>query len=605
MNIEVKEKGAIIAFNPSLFIIRGGFKMAAIAAEFEPRKPLFSVFDIRHSGKYKIVGKALMDLKTMTKWTIDCTGCSWLILLAILALGALGCGQLLYPFTDAPGVDKFRFEQYELVTGSAKHQTVFPGSFLGGATTELAVVSTDESDLRSLRIYALGNGSWSAVLDARLRSEVLFVDMAKIGGRDRLITFEPGRLNWFDPDSKTERGLVEVAMNYNATDKGKILHVDITRDVNHDGLDDLVIPDVNGFWISTQLSDSSFTGPVKLGPPEPFRDETAMGDPRNYGEQGISALTVPWYMSRVHEMDYDHDGRNDLVFWNEDHFDVYLQDEQGRFDSKAVSFSVDVPFDSDGAYSLAFGFSDESTFALISGFRKKSQRTVVYALRDMNGDDVADLVTLTLSGRSIAKQRSVYRVHFGTSTPEGTSFTRDVSSTINARGRAGGLLPWGYASELVQDFNGDGQVDLMFSHVSVGIGGMMRAMVCKSTAIDLEFYCPKDGSYADKPTATRKIRPDLDPLYGGVFFPPVLIGDVNGDGCVDLLTGQNPNELHAFAGVPGPNLFARRPQKLAVKLPADERNARLADLNRDGKQDIIIKHPSGTEPHRVTLLVAQ
>jgi len=80
---------------------------------------------------------------------------------------------------------------------------------------------------------------------------------------------------------------------------------------------------------------------------------------------------------------------------------------------------------------------------------------------------------------------------------------------------------------------------------------------------------------------------------------------VNGDGCVDLLTGQNPNELHAFAGVPGPNLFARRPQKLAVKLPADERNARLADLNRDGKQDIIIKHPSGTEPHRVTLLVAQ
>jgi len=34
-------------FNPSSFIIRGGCKMAAVAAGFEPQ-PLFSVFDIRH-----------------------------------------------------------------------------------------------------------------------------------------------------------------------------------------------------------------------------------------------------------------------------------------------------------------------------------------------------------------------------------------------------------------------------------------------------------------------------------------------------------------------------------------------------------------------------
>ena len=55
---------------------------------------------------------------------------------------------------------------------------------------------------------------------------------------------------------------------------------------------------------------------------------------------GITALTVPWYLSRIHEMDYNQDGRNDLVFWNEDHFDVHLQDECGQFDPVPKQFGT-------------------------------------------------------------------------------------------------------------------------------------------------------------------------------------------------------------------------------------------------------------------------
>lgn len=91
--------------------------------------------------------------------------------------------------------------------------------------------------------------------------------------------------------------------------------VDITRDLNRDGRDDLIFPDVDGFWIATQLSHGGFTGFTRLGPPEPFRDEIGLGDSRVYGEMGISAVTVPRYLSRVHGMDYNHDGRSDLVFF--------------------------------------------------------------------------------------------------------------------------------------------------------------------------------------------------------------------------------------------------------------------------------------------------
>ena len=504
-----------------------------------------------------------------------------------------------------PAHTEFTFDQYEVDTGVTKRQTVLTGFLLGGPMAELVVVHIDENDDHRLRIYAFGDGTWVPKLDVTLRPEVLFVDITTIGGRDRLITYEHGRLNWFDPESAMERALVEVTTNYKATGEGGIPYVDISRDINCDNLDDLVVPDIDGFWIATQLRDGSFTDPIKLGPPDPFLDEIALDDTHSYREVGITPLTALWYLSRAHQMDYDQDGRSDLVFWNADHFDIYRQDTRGMFSPVAETFTVDIPFDTDGAYSIAFGFSGENMFSLIFGFRENTKRRVLHAFRDLNGDSVADLVIHSLEGRSLGKQRSLYEVHFGTPTPDGTVFAPDVSMAIRPRGTAGRLQPWGYSSQWLQDFDGDGEIDILFKDVKTGLVGMSRAMFGNSIPIDLEFYRMKKGTYPGKPT-TRKIRPVLDLFDAhGVFFPAVLLGDVNGDGRSDLLVGKNWEELHVFRGVPGPELLAQTPQKVAVAMPNDERNIWLADLNTDNKQDILIYHPSTTEPDRVTLLIAR
>ena len=499
------------------------------------------------------------------------------------------------------------FENYEIVIGTAKHQqTVMTGFLLGGTIAQLAVVNIDENNARRLRIYAFGEDAWAPKLETTLRPEVLFVDMAIIGEHDRLITYEHGRLNWFDPELAVEHTLIEITTNYKAIDANEIPHANITRDLNGDGLDDIVVPDIDGFWIATQLNNGSFSEPVKLGPPEPFLDKFAMDESRSYREVGINALTIFWYLSRVHQMDYDRDGRNDLVFWNVDHFDVYRQDAHGRFSTVPETFTINVPFDTDGAYSIAFGFSGENMFALISGFREKTKRRVLYTFRDMNGDEVADMVIHTLEGRSLGKQRSLYEVHFGTPAPNGTVFAQDARVTIQPRGTAGGLLPWGYSSQWLQDFDGDGDIDILFRDVKTAISGMARAMVGNSIAIDIELYHMEDGAYPKKPATTRKIRPKFDLFEKKrVFFPAVLLGDVNGDRRPDLLIGKNWKEMHVFLGVPGPKLLARKPQKVAVTMPSDERNIRLVDLNKDKKRDILIYHRSSTEPHRVTMLIAR
>ncbi len=501
---------------------------------------------------------------------------------------------------------EFTFERYEVETGTGQRQTVLTGFLLGGDFAELAVVNTEKNESRHLNIYAFSEGTWVSKLDAPLRSEILFVDVANIGGRDRLITYEQGRLNGFDPDSATERALVEVTTRYKGVGDTGIPSLDISRDVNGDGLDDLVVPDIDGFWIATQLPDGSFTAPIKLGPPDPFLNKIALDDSRSYREVGITALTVHWYLSRLHQMDYNQDGRVDLVFWNVDHFDVYRQDTRGMFSTEADTFTVDIPFDTDGAYSIAFDFKDENMFSLIFGFRKNTKRRVLHTFRDMNGDGIADLVIHALEGRSLGKQRSLYEVHFGTPTADGIVFARDVGMTIRPRGTAGGLQPWGYSSQGFQDIDGDGKTDILFKDVKTGLTGMSRAMLGKSIAIDLEFYRMENGSYPDKPTTRRKIRPNLDIFETDrVFFPVVLLGDVNGDGRSDLLVGKHWEALHIFPGVPGPELFARKPKKVAVAMPNDERNARWVALNKDNKQDLLIHYPSTTDSHRVALLIAR
>ena len=136
-----------------------------------------------------------------------------------------------------------------------------------------------------------------------------------------------------------------VTSSFTPPRRDEIPHVDLTRDVNDDDRDDLVVPDVDGFWVFVQMSDGAFAGPVKIGPP------TDMS--RIYGADGYRY--DPWSQARVHEMDYNQDGRSDLVFWNEDHFEVHLQDERGLFASEPETFTTDVAFDSDDLSSLATG----------------------------------------------------------------------------------------------------------------------------------------------------------------------------------------------------------------------------------------------------------
>ena len=531
-----------------------------------------------------------------------------------------GCSGLFAESVDAviPDAAAFTFEQYDISIGTAKRQTVLTGFLLGGPIAELAVVHIDENGARRLRLYAFGEGTWVPTLDATLRPEVLFVDVANIGGRDRLITYARGHLRWFDPDSAMERVLVGVTSNFEPPRGGDIPHVDITRDVNGDARDDLVVPDSDGFWVFVQMSDGTFAEKVKVG--------AATNMERICGADGYRY--APWSQSRIHEIDYNRDGHPDLVFWNSDHFAVHLQDEHGLFASVATTFTTDVAFDSDRLSLLATG---------------DMTGKVLHSLADMNGDGVADLVVFELAGKDISRKHSNYEVHFGAPTPDGgTVFARDIDLAFQSDER----IQLGMAQH---DFDRDGQIDVLITTIDLKfLAGSpwksIKGFMGDDIWLGLECYQMEEGGYPGTPNTTRRIALDGVPshrepgwvpldivLRGGThesrntqkshpraFNTTLLIGDVTGDGRSDLLIGDHPRIMAVFAGVPGPDMFARRPQEVPVAFPNDEEYTWLVDLNKDGVQDVLMHHPftlrdahgaprqpPGTEPHRVTLLIAR
>ena len=517
-----------------------------------------------------------------------------------------------------PAHEEFTFNPYEIVTDVAKHQTVLPGFLLEGPIAKLIVVSVDENSDRHLRIYAFDNETWGSILDIPLRPEVLFVDVANIDGRDRLVTYEQGNLNWFDPEPSTKHPLVAVTSNFNPPHKNEIPHVDITHDVNGDDRDDLVVPDTDGFWVFIQRNDGTFAEKVKIGPPTEME--------RIRGADGYRYN--PWSQSRVHEVDYNRDSRTDLVFWNKDHFKVHLQDEYGLFSSKAKTFTTDVAFDSDRLSLLTTG---------------DMTGKVLHSLADLNGDGFTDLVVFKLSGDDISSKRSSYEVHFGMATPDGgTVFSLNPDTVFQSDKK----IQIGMHQH---DFNGDGKVELIITtiHLKFLKGSLwkrIKGFMGDDVWLDIEFYQMEEGSYPETPNATRRIALDGVPshrepgwvpldivLRGGkhekrnaqksyplAFNPTIRIGDVTGDGRSDLLLADHPRIMTVFSGVPGLEMFVQQPQAIAVNPPNDEEYTYLVDLNKDRVLDLLMHHPftrrdahgaptqpPGTEPHRLKILIAR
>ncbi len=335
-------------------------------------------------------------------------------------------------------------------------------------------------------------------------------------------------------------------------DEEQLVFLDVARDWNGDGRDEILLPLVDRIAMLARGADGGWTriGDLQLPPRASYSVRADSYDPRarNYWLRAV--LTVP----ELRLGDFDGDGRADLFALTEDSVTVYR----------------------------GGGALFEPAPALVLPLRTRSEAevdrnsaVVQITVRDLDGDGVADLAVNKVTG--------------GISAMEGR--------TAFYYGRRGGgygeprqlLAQAGFAGSLLfGDLDGDGLPELVLPHAAVGFAEAVRVMVARKLAMGFAVRRNLGAKgFADRPSIDLSI--DLAVDYSGfaeLGSPfPTLDGDFNGDGRPDLLGPHGTDALAVWLGG-GKSLLAEYP-KAIVHVPLS-RSLQVVDLDGDRRADVVM-----------------
>jgi hypothetical protein len=230
----------------------------------------------------------------------------------------------------------------------------------------------------------------------------------------------------------------------------------------------------------------------------------------------------------------------------------------------------------------------------INRFGEASERFYVMKVNDINNDGVPDIVGIRMSTQqSVVSPESDIRIYLGKKTE------RDGHSTFYLNPVPDQVIETD-GNQLVLDvidLNQDGRYDLVVPVVKVGLMNIIRMMLSKMIDVEIQTYFMKgDNTYPDKPDQTSKITMPFS-FKGGRISPVYEIADFNGDGKLDILSSLEERQLVFVWGNEKGVMSSSINAKYNIRLPRDGELVQSAELNGDGKCDIIINYGTDGIPH--------
>ena len=454
------------------------------------------------------------------------------------------------------------FETYEIDLPEAQAQYVFAGQFLADDAIDLAVVSVDMDDQRFLNIYAQTQDGWALEHATQIAPDVIFFDKARLSDRDRLLAYRRGEVLTVNAADGTMQPLIRADSIWNVPPFLQMPTPKIARDVTGDGLDDLVVPDFDGLQIWRQRADGS------LGSREHLPVHSTLGG-------------APTDLS----LDFNHDDRTDLAFWERGRFRVHLaDDERFRTDPIEVDFGN-------------LGLRPDPSFSTAEEDQSNLEARMLWAIADYNGDGIDDLTAYSLKSESLFNKSTTYDIHYGRANARSTEYIFEPDTSVNS----GGLQ---YAADH-SDLDGDGAYDLVIFSVEIGIGKIIGALITGSVGVDLLIYSMDNGVYPTKPQFKRKVDVEFSLSTGEVFVPNVIAADFTGDGTKDLLLQSARESFDIYPGVSDGSIFQRKRQRFDIALPSEtEGTVEVGDYDADGRADLLVRFER-RDDRRVMLMLSR
>lgn len=352
------------------------------------------------------------------------------------------------------------------------------------------------------------------------------------------------------------------------------------RDVDGDGLVDVIVPERTGFGIHRNLGGGKFGAKQAITCPP----VATIG----FGNGQLSSnLVASYFFANPTVADFDADGKPDIVLAQDDWISVFRTGE-GKIGAGPV---MNLKLEGVKAFSL----DAEKPFEL--------DFTMPLVLKDLNDDHRVD-AALTHVGTGTT------RVFLNSENPEAAF--RNPARVVRAKGVT-------FLAFFV-DLDGDKHEDLILPRMDkIGIWSIVKAIVTKSVPVEAQFYyqrkdAPREAAYPDEPDFQRSFEIPIaihskgDGVDLGTSVIVSLDGDFDGDGLKDLVNRTDADKIAIYPGLPGRRGVAEKPAlELDIKNTDDFRFVLpiVDDLNGDGRADMVLRYVGWDRKNdRVTVFVS-
>jgi len=482
----------------------------------------------------------------------------------------------------SPVMAELSFDTHHIEAGFLVRQSVLVAK-LDLSGRPYVVLQGDDAEYRQwIAIYRFKEGQFEKVYKFEVPPALLYFDTGSfncsVGAKciEALYFLSSDGLVTWDMTHGEFRAVTEISSVYHQERSGSLRYQNFARDIDNDGLDDLVVPDRDGYRIRFQESQGWSAEDYLL--PESVR--------MRLSDEGASYKVRPVYAA-----DLNFDGNTDLFFLRDQQLRGFLQRVDRSFSAAATL--IDLPLDF---------ISEAQEEALEENWREVDQSDLLYkqvaAIEDFNGDGLLDIATDVTVNKGLFDKHSEFELHLGVRKDDWLSYSSTPDTVVSSKGIQLAAQPF--------DFDDDGRKDLLVTSVRISLMRIIRALFSGSVKVNFLFYrMREDSTYPQRPDYQASAKMAFDLGTGFVSIPALVVADFDGDGIKDLMLQSSANKLAFHRGLRSDDLFSSKAQTVKLDLPGNGELVQSEDVDGDGRSDLIIRYDRSDSEEQSDKIKAQ